>query len=70
MTYEEIPMGAAEEEHEGKVMVCTARDCQWNEATKCTAEDGIMVNFHKDHADCNTYTKNTHIPGKEASAEF
>lgn len=56
---------------EGKVMVCTARDCAWNEQARCTANDGIMVNFHKDHADCNTYTKNKHVPGESLeSAEL
>lgn len=61
MTYEEaLDMENVEE---GKVMICTARDCKWNDEARCVANDGIMVNFHQDHADCNTYTKNTHVPG-------
>lgn len=50
--------------HPGHVMVCTARDCKWNDDTRCVAKDGVMVNFHQDHADCNTYTLNRHIPGE------
>ena len=57
-------------EQEGKVMVCTATDCKWNDATKCFADAGIMVNFHQDHADCNTYTLNEHIPGQMGSAQL
>jgi hypothetical protein len=49
---------------EGRVVICTARDCMWNDAALCVADGGIMVNMHKDHADCNTYTKNQHIPGQ------
>ena len=61
MSYQGVPMGA-ENPNEGQVTVCTARDCLYNENTKCTA-DGVLVNFHETHADCNTYTKNQHIPG-------
>jgi hypothetical protein len=58
----------SETAEEGKVMVCTARDCAWNKQARCMANDGIMINFHKDHADCNTYTKNTHIPGNSTES--
>ena len=57
----DVPMGA-DSPHAGLVTVCTARDCLYNEDTKCNA-NGIMVNFHETHADCNTYTRNQHIPG-------
>ena len=63
MAYEESLMGELNE-NEGKVMACTAQDCKWNEASRCVADAGVMVNFHQDHADCNTYTSNTHIPGQ------
>ncbi|GEM_PF-2276480 len=61
---------AAREQSEGKVAVCTARDCRWNDNTLCVARDGIVVNFHRDHADCNTYTQNTHIPGQDDSSDI
>lgn len=60
----------AEDAKQGKVTVCTARDCKWNDAAQCMAEDGVMVNFHLNHADCNTYTQNEHIPGQAGAAEF
>lgn len=53
----------AREASEGHVTVCTATDCRYNEETRCMAQ-GVMVNFHKDHADCNTYTQNEHVPGR------
>ena len=62
MHHHEGMMGA-ENLNEGKVVLCTARDCKWNDATQCVADAGVMVNFHQDHADCNTYTRNEHIPG-------
>jgi hypothetical protein len=43
----------------GKVVLCSARDCSYNENTKCVAE-AVHVMFHRDHADCNTYTHNRH----------
>ena len=67
MHHHEGMMGA-ESLNEGKVVLCTARDCKWNDATQCVADAGIMVNFHQDHADCNTYTKNMHIPGRTPGA--
>ena len=63
MIYEEegvMSMGSIH--HEGHISVCTARDCLYNDESRCVA-DGVMVNLHKDHADCNTYSKNEHIPG-------
>jgi len=70
MAYEEVPMGAMNEK-EGRVMVCSATDCKWNDAARCIADAGIMVNFHQDHADCNTYTSNEHIPGRTpGTAQF
>lgn len=47
----------------GRVMVCSARDCAYNENTKCVAES-VHVNLHNDHADCNTYTHNKHPAGQ------
>ena len=64
MVYEEEGVLVIGDAKEGRVVVCTARDCKWNSDTLCVADDGVMVNLHKDHADCNTYTKNEHIPGK------
>jgi hypothetical protein len=43
----------------GKVVLCSAKDCSYNENTKCVAE-GVQVYRHQDHADCNTYTHNAH----------
>ncbi len=43
----------------GKVVLCSAQDCSYNKDTKCVAE-AVHVMFHRDHADCNTYTHNTH----------
>jgi len=63
MAHELHPMGVEHEHHAGHVTVCSARDCTYNEASRCVADAGIMVNFHQDHADCNTYTRNEHIPG-------
>ncbi|MDD2486355.1 MAG: hypothetical protein PHX89_03580 [bacterium] len=48
------------EEREGKVTWCSAVDCGYNEDMKCIA-DGVAINMHVDHADCETYTENTHI---------
>lgn len=62
MAYQESLIGFGNEK-EGKVTVCTARDCRWNDESRCIADAGVMVNLHMDHADCNTYTKNEHIPG-------
>ena len=61
MAYGGDPMGAGKVD-EGQVTLCTARDCMYNEATRCVAR-GVMVNLHQDHADCNTYSRNQHIPG-------
>jgi len=68
MHYEAQPMG--ENPEEGKVMLCTATDCLWNSSTKCIADVGVMINFHTDHADCNTYTRNKHFPGESGAAEI
>lgn len=43
----------------GKVVLCSARDCSYNQNTKCVAE-AVHVRLHSDHADCNTYTHNQH----------
>ncbi|MDO8682491.1 MAG: DUF1540 domain-containing protein [Armatimonadota bacterium] len=43
----------------GRVVLCSARDCAYNQAAKCVAE-AVHVNQHQDHADCNTYTNNHH----------
>ncbi|MEN6372754.1 MAG: DUF1540 domain-containing protein [Armatimonadota bacterium] len=51
-----------ETENSGKVVLCSARDCAYNENTKCIA-DAVHVNLHQDHADCNTYTHNQHSAG-------
>lgn len=69
MAYDEDFL-VTEDIDEGKVVVCTATDCKWNCETKCIADDGVMINFHKDHADCNTYTHNQHIPGQSESAQL
>jgi hypothetical protein len=47
----------------GKVVLCSARDCHYNQNTKCVAE-AVHVNLHQDHADCNTYTENHHPAGQ------
>jgi hypothetical protein len=56
----------------GRVMVCSAKNCSYNQNAKCVAES-VQVNLHNDHADCNTYTENQHrqTTGQmgEASAE-
>jgi len=43
----------------GRIVMCSARDCAYNQAAKCVAE-AVHVNLHMDHADCNTYTNNHH----------
>ena len=62
MVFERDPLGMEHMHHEGHITVCTARDCMYNEETRCMA-DSVMVNLHLDHADCNTYSKNEHVPG-------
>ena len=42
----------------GWVGRCTASDCNYNQEMKCRAP-GIDVEFHRDHADCNTYSNNS-----------
>jgi hypothetical protein len=44
----------------GRVVLCSARDCSYNQASKCVAES-VHVMLHQDHADCNTYTHNQHM---------
>ena len=63
MAYGVDPTGEEHGHHAGHVTACTAQDCTYNEEARCIAE-GVMVNLHQDHADCNTYTKNQHIPGQ------
>lgn len=46
----------------GRIALCSAKDCSYNEDTKCVAE-AVHVMFHRDHADCNTYTHNAHNSG-------
>ncbi|MDH7481559.1 MAG: hypothetical protein QHH26_06240 [Armatimonadota bacterium] len=67
MAYGEASM-SMENPNEGRVMTCTARDCMWNENSTCTADNGIMVNFHQDHADCTTYSQNKHVPSQSPGA--
>ena len=43
----------------GRVVLCSAQDCSYNQQTKCVAE-AVHVMLHRDHADCNTYTHNAH----------
>jgi len=45
----------------GRILLCSARDCSYNQNTKCIAE-AVHVNLHEDHADCETYTENRHPP--------
>ena len=47
---------------EGHISMCSASDCLYNENSRCIA-DGVIVSYHQTHADCNTYTRNQHIPG-------
>jgi len=61
MDYEQSPM-EMDISGEGHVSMCTASDCLYNESSKCMA-DGVIISYHQTHADCNTYTKNQHIPG-------
>jgi hypothetical protein len=57
MEYSAHRMGPTEEI--GRVVMCSARDCAYNQGAKCVAE-AVEVNQHQDHADCNTYTNNHH----------
>ena len=43
----------------GHVVLCSAKDCDYNMNAKCIAE-AVHVMLHSDHADCNTYTNNHH----------
>jgi hypothetical protein len=44
----------------GHVANCGATDCNFNEQRVCKAPGGVQITFHRDHADCSTYTKNSH----------
>ncbi|TAK23156.1 MAG: hypothetical protein EPO26_09450 [Chloroflexota bacterium] len=44
---------------QGLVLRCTAVDCAYNEKFRCIAEHVVIIR-HQDHADCSTYTENTH----------
>ncbi|MDO8587523.1 MAG: DUF1540 domain-containing protein [Armatimonadota bacterium] len=57
MEYSGQPMSQAGDM--GRVVMCSAKDCAYNQAAKCVAES-VHVNRHQDHADCNTYTNNRH----------
>lgn len=48
----------------GRVVLCSATDCDYNQDMKCFAQ-AVHVHLHGDHADCNTYTKNQHPAGEE-----
>jgi len=53
------PEGSREQTAMGRVVLCSAQDCRYNENTKCMAE-AVHIILHSDHADCNTYTNNRH----------
>jgi hypothetical protein len=46
----------------GHVANCSATDCLHNRERACHAPSGVQITFHRDHADCNTYTRNEHKP--------
>ena len=53
----------------GRVVLCSAQDCAYNQNTKCVA-DAVHVKLHSDHADCNTYTHNKHAGTMEQPGQM
>ena len=47
----------------GHVANCGATDCKHNQERACHAPGGVQIVFHADHADCGTYTRDSHHKG-------
>lgn len=41
---------------QGMIATCHVQNCEHNREMDCRAPDGIRVNIHQQHADCETYS--------------
>ncbi|MBI2953640.1 MAG: DUF1540 domain-containing protein [Chloroflexi bacterium] len=57
--------GKTRNNDEGRVTMCSATDCAYNESLRCVAphvDVGRHGEGNEEHADCETYTRNQHLP--------